>query len=211
MSDEAQGLGARSGSTAGSGSAPTSGGTPGYSTASVNMLKALAHPLRQRLFRALTARGHARAADLATELDIPANKVSFHLRVLADAQLLDEAPEHARDKRDRVWKPKGSSWDVGNPENPTEDEALAGEVTNWVAAELHSVIQRLVAWAPEYTSGRTSEVHGTLTSFQVWLSEAEFRQLSEELGAVLENYVGREKSEGKRFWHLGIIAADDLI
>lgn len=124
-------------------------------TASVTMLKALAHPVRQQLFRALTNRGHARATDLAADLGLPVNQISFHLRVLADAEIIEEAPEHARDRRDRVWTMRAAGWDVGSPDHPVADEALGGAVTQWVGAELHALIQRVVAWAPEYTTGRS--------------------------------------------------------
>ena len=45
-----------------------------------------------------------RAADVAERLDIPANQASFHLRQLAKYGLVEEAPELARDGRDRVWR-----------------------------------------------------------------------------------------------------------
>jgi hypothetical protein len=41
---------------------------------------------------------------VARILDIPANQASFHLRQLAKYGIIEEAPEEARDKRDRVWK-----------------------------------------------------------------------------------------------------------
>src|SRR5215207_823011 len=45
-----------------------------------------------------------RAADLARELGLPANQMSFHLRQLAKYGLVVEAPEAAHDRRDRVWR-----------------------------------------------------------------------------------------------------------
>lgn len=182
-------------------------------TASVAMLKALAHPVRQQLFRALAARGHARATDLAADLDLPINQISFHLRVLADAEIITEAPEHARDKRDRVWTMRERGWEIGNPEHPVADVALGGAVTQWVAADMHAMIQRLVAWAPEYTTGRTSEVHGTLTASALWLTEEDFSELTDQLGEVLDAFRARRKAgdEGVRHWQLGVIATDDQI
>src|SRR3954454_8791847 len=79
------------------------------------MLKAYAHPLRRRIAKVLVGRPYARAADIAGELNVPANSVSFHLRVLADAGLIEEAPEHARDRRDRVWTAIEGSWNIGSP------------------------------------------------------------------------------------------------
>src|SRR5947208_11459282 len=69
------------------------------------VLRAIAHPARNRILSELWASGSLRAADLARELDIPANQASFHLRQLAKYGLVEEDPDAARDKRDRVWRP----------------------------------------------------------------------------------------------------------
>lgn len=182
-------------------------------TASVMMLKALAHPVRQRLFGALTSRGHARATDLASDLGLPVNQVSFHLRVLADAEIIEEAPEHARDRRDRVWAMRPGGWELGRPERPVADEALGGVITQWVAADLEAMIQRLLAWAPEYTSGRASDIHGSLARISMWLTEDEFGGLLDELGEVIDRFKERHKpgEPGSRHWQIAIIAADDDI
>lgn len=68
------------------------------------ILRAIAHPSRNRILSELNAAGSLRAADVARLLDVPANQASFHLRQLAKYGLIQEAPEEARDKRDRVWR-----------------------------------------------------------------------------------------------------------
>ena len=68
------------------------------------VLRAIAHPVRSRILTELDASGSLRAADVALLLGIPANSASFHLRQLAKFGLVEEDPEAARDKRDRVWK-----------------------------------------------------------------------------------------------------------
>jgi DNA-binding transcriptional ArsR family regulator len=68
------------------------------------ILRAIAHPARRRILSELYAGGSLRAADVARTLDIPANQASFHLRQLAKYGLVEEAPDEARDKRDRVWR-----------------------------------------------------------------------------------------------------------
>src|SRR3978361_62761 len=68
------------------------------------VLRAIAHPVRNRILDELGATGPMRAADIAQALGIPANQASFHLRQLAKYGLVVEAPEEARDGRDRVWK-----------------------------------------------------------------------------------------------------------
>src|SRR6478735_4157463 len=92
------------------------------------VLRALAHPARNRILTELSASGPLRAADIAQELGIPANQASFHLRQLAKYGLIEEAPEAARDQRDRVWKSAddGSlSIDVGALEKEPGGRAAA--------------------------------------------------------------------------------------
>lgn len=68
------------------------------------ILRAIAHPARRRILSELYAGGSLRAADVARTLGIPANQASFHLRQLAKYGIVEEAPDEARDKRDRVWR-----------------------------------------------------------------------------------------------------------
>src|SRR5690606_968199 len=87
------------------------------------MLKAIANPLRRQILNTLSAMGSARAADLAEVLEVPANKVSFHLRELAKAEMITEDPELARDKRDRVWKPAAEGFTTGEVGEREDDPA----------------------------------------------------------------------------------------
>jgi len=77
-------------------------------------VRALAHPLRLRLLTELQARDAATATVLADALGEPVNRVSFHLRLLAKYGFIEEAPELARDGRDRWWRrthADGLDWD----------------------------------------------------------------------------------------------------
>ena len=85
-------------------------------------LRAIAHPLRNRILHELHATGPMRAADIAAALGVPANQASFHLRQLAKYGLAVEAPEAARDGRDRVWKPAQGEVNI----DPTELEKTPG-------------------------------------------------------------------------------------
>ena len=68
------------------------------------ILRAIAHPTRNRVLHELSAAGSLRAADIARRIDIPANQASFHLRQLAKYGLVEEDPDAASDRRDRVWR-----------------------------------------------------------------------------------------------------------
>lgn len=186
---------------------------PGERPATTAMLKAYAHPLRRRIARAVAARGYARAADLAADLGVPANSVSFHLRVLANAGMLEEDSEHARDKRDRVWKTVDGAWTVGSPEHPVDDEVLAMSVMGELAEDHLALLRRVVAWAGDYVSGRDAAQHGTFSQSSLRLSEAEFRRLEARIQEVITEATDAHDpaDPDTRFWSLDIIAADDTI
>ncbi|MEO6941392.1 MAG: helix-turn-helix domain-containing protein [Terrimesophilobacter sp.] len=140
-------------------------------------LRALAHPLRQRILMELTVRRSLRAADLADILGEPANAVSYHLRALAKADLLVEAPELARDSRDRVWTlthPEGVyvPADVGD----AGDDVFTDQFLTWVG----DLLMERVPKDPRASRGRY--VGAAL------LTKDESHQLFMELAEVLERW-----------------------
>ncbi|MGO1590919.1 MAG: ArsR/SmtB family transcription factor [Ancrocorticia sp.] len=183
------------------------------STMTTAMLKAMSNPLRRQILTALNRYEYARAADLATDLEVPANKLSFHLRVLADAGLIKEAPEQARDRRDRVWTTVTGSQSLGSPTQPVADEALGLSLLQVFAEEHRQILDRLVAWAPEYVAGRDPEIHGTFARSSVFLTPDQFRELLEKLTETLDemNDSGDKSDPNRRLWQIDMVAADDQI
>lgn len=177
------------------------------------MLKALAHPLRRRISKVFARRQFARAADIAADLGVPANSVSFHLRVLSDAGLIVEAPEQARDRRDRVWTVVRGARTLGSPEHPVEDELLAGAVMRTLTEDHLDMVRRVMAWAPEYLSGRSTSVHGTFTQRSVRLTEAEFVALEKRVNELVEEAerAHDENDPDGRVWSIDTVAADDTL
>ena len=139
-------------------------------------LRAFAHPLRQRILLELSMLEHGRAADLARVLDQPANAISFHLRALARAGLIVEAPEHARDRRDRVWKPVADSY------------ALDRHVPGWTA-----VVDPLLDWVRNTVMEPVTDesVHRQLAASQLSLTRAEAEELAEALSSVISEWSDR--------------------
>jgi len=84
-------------------------------------LKAMAHPLRLRLYYALTLAGSATATRLADGVDESVSLVSYHLRQLARHGYVapDPEPPAGADGRERWWRPTtvGFTW------TPSEVEA----------------------------------------------------------------------------------------
>ncbi|CAM3414822.1 helix-turn-helix transcriptional regulator [Occultella aeris] len=177
------------------------------------MLKALAHPLRRRITKVLAQRECARAADIAADLDEPANSISFHLRVLADAGLIVEAPERARDRRDRVWTAVKGAYSLGTPEHPVEDEVLGGVLMRTVIDDHHELVRRVAAWAPEYVTGRATDVHAYFTQRTVRLTQTEFDAMMTKVEGVMRAAVDAHDPDDPdgRVWEIDTVAADNVI
>ncbi|MDF2561032.1 MAG: hypothetical protein K0R99_2478 [Microbacterium sp.] len=177
------------------------------------MLKAYSHPLRRQMIRLFSRRDFLRAADIAAELGVPANSASFHLRALADAGLIEEAPEKARDRRDRVWTGHKGPLNVGGPESPVADEELGTAVIAALVEDHQDLMRRVVAWTPEYVAGRTAEVHGAFTQRTIRLTEAEFEDAMVKINDVLSaaDDAHDDADPAGRYWQIDLIAADDTI
>lgn len=68
------------------------------------VLAALSHPLRRRLMDVLKVYGPQTVSQLAERTDQAVANVSHHLKVLGACDLIEEAPELARNRRERWWR-----------------------------------------------------------------------------------------------------------
>lgn len=182
------------------------------------MLKAMSNPLRRRIVAVLAAQDHARAADLAEQLRVPANKLSFHLRVLADAGMIVEAPEHARDRRDRVWKALLESYRIGSPEEPVGpgDELPLASYLSQMVLDQQRMVAKVLEWAPNYATGRDADAKGQMSTGTLRLTNDEARRVFREVGEVLDRArdLHRSVDDGDaavHTWDYTVMAArDDL-
>ena len=181
-------------------------------------LKAYAHPLRRQLMRVLAHEGYGRAADLARLVGKPANQVSFHLRALSEIGWLEEAPELARDGRDRVWRLVPSALNVGSPEHPAEDRDASLAVLTVFAAEQHELLDRVSAWSAKYVTGEDPELRGMAMAGTVRVTREEFRELSERVQEAIHHFAERrpagmriEPGGDVHVFDFAFLAADETI
>jgi predicted ArsR family transcriptional regulator len=168
--------------------------TPGGAPSRVEdprILRAIAHPMRNRILGELVAAGHLRAADVAEVLGIPANQASFHLRQLAKYGLVEAAPELARDGRDRVWRPVHEHGLTLEVEAMAKDPGGKEAVSVWrrhAAAEAKAAIDRA------YTRTKSRDVHVMISDDWVRLTKAEAKELAEELMTLQERWQDRTQA-----------------
>ncbi|WP_134766672.1 helix-turn-helix domain-containing protein [Nocardioides sp. 1609] len=152
------------------------------------VLRAITHPVRNRILSELDAQGSLRAADIARELDIPANQASFHLRQLAKYGLVEEDPDAARDRRDRVWRATGTvNIDIedlqAGPGGPAAARVFRRNAASWG----HHVV------ASAYAEKREPGIHRSVTDSALRLTAAEAGVLTEELLQVVERWSERTR------------------
>lgn len=154
-------------------------------------LRAIAHPVRNRILTELTATGPARAADLAKDLGIPANQASFHLRQLAKYGVVQEAPEAARDRRDRVWKVVAEGGYTINlrelEEAPATRAASVVWRTNferWAHAVLSAALRR---------DARTEGTVVSISDTALRLTDDEARSMVQDLDEVITMWAQRTR------------------
>jgi len=155
------------------------------------VLRALAHPVRGRILDEIEATGPVRAADVARELGIPANQASFHLRQLAKYGLVEEAPEEARDRRDRVWRsalPSGYTVSLSQLEQAPGGRAAVEVFRQNKRAWGHHVIDRAFATDLPKGSGVFS-----LADHALRLTDDEATELFREVDELVEGWAARTR------------------
>ena len=154
------------------------------------VLRAIAHPLRNRIMGELSAQGPLRAADLSRELGVPANQASFHLRQLAKYGLVEEAVGEGRDRRDRVWRlvdESGVTLDLGELEKQPGGRAAAAVFRSQASAWAHELVDAA------YTGERAPDDHRSISDVTVRLSTEEARELSAELTELMDAWTRRTR------------------
>lgn len=193
-------------------------------TLTTPMLKAIANPLRRQIFDALTALETARAADLALSLGVPANKISFHLRELAKAEMIVEVPELARDKRDRVWAPAGRGFTTGEVDARPDDHSGVA-MTAYLGQVVHDEQRRLQA-AQHYAQRRYREQNhepakARMNNSNLMLTQDEAEELMRRMEEVIPAFrhdlkngkiPSAQPAQERELWHvMDLITAESLL
>ena len=155
------------------------------------VLAALSHPLRRRLMDVLKVRGTATASVLAQSTDQAVANISHHLKVLAAADLIVEAPEFAKDRRERWWRLVSPSlrWATGDFDDDPVRQAVANAA---VSLNLDRHVSLARAWFA--TRDERSAWNGAAFSTDKWLhlTPAELAEVEREILGVLDRWAHRD-------------------
>ncbi|GAA2755836.1 ArsR/SmtB family transcription factor [Actinopolymorpha rutila] len=156
------------------------------------VLAAMAHPVRRRLLDLLKVDGPATASTLAQKTGEAVGNVSHHVRALAAAGLIEEAPELAKDRRERWWRRATPSlcWSSADFAEDAAGDAVARAVESLNLERQTGHVRR---WADQPQSEQERWPLGPFST-EGWLrvTDAELAEFGREVMALVEKWAERE-------------------
>ncbi len=151
------------------------------------MLRALAHPLRMRMLELLQADGPATATGLGKRVSESSGTTSWHLRLLADAGLVEEDSERGN-KRERWWRSVQKSTRM-QATDFIDDPDLAGPLDTYLRSLVEQRYQaesRFVSELPQWMDQWHDKAFFNDTRLSLTPEEA--AAMSVEVDAVVDRY-----------------------
>jgi DNA-binding transcriptional ArsR family regulator len=150
-------------------------------------LRVLAHPVRARVLAEVRAQGAATATSVAAALATNTGATSYHLRRLADAEMIEEAGGGTG--RSRVWRvtvsPPRPPEPTPGPADPDEaaiSQWLARDYVEHFAGKAQAWITSSGGWPPRWQAGCG------LADHLVLITDEQLSALRGELDEVLARY-----------------------
>jgi len=167
---------------------------PAVEVTDVRALRALAHPLRNRLLGQLRLNGPATASRLGRVVGESSGATSYHLRQLAAYGFVEEV-EGQGSARERWWRARHrmTSWQAADLIAQEGGSEVQAEMTR-LQIDQHARV--LDAWhtqkealGPEWAAAASLNDHG------MRLRPDQARELADELNAVLARWTGEHPSD----------------
>lgn len=152
------------------------------------VLAAMSHPVRRRLLDVLKVNGPSTVSSLAEHTGQAVGNISHHLKVLAECELVEEAPELARDRREHWWR--GVSGRMRWSLRDFRDDPIVYAASSLDLEHAMNIaragIENWESYSDEWQEGPFS------TDTWVHLTAAEMVQVAAEVVAVFNRWADRE-------------------
>jgi DNA-binding transcriptional ArsR family regulator len=162
-------------------------------------LSALSHPLRRRMMDVLKLDGPATASRLAERTGQAVGNISHHLKVLAGADLVEEVPELARDRRERWWRLTSDSvrWSSRDFADDTAAAAVAAAALSLNLDRHLSLVRESMA-AAEHPDRNEWQENAFAVDRWLRLTPDELGQVSREVIELFDRWSRRETPDDGR-------------
>ncbi|MDQ3431207.1 MAG: helix-turn-helix domain-containing protein [Actinomycetota bacterium] len=154
-------------------------------------MRALAHPTRLRILGELRVSGPQSVGMLCDLIDEAPGSVSYHLGTLAAYAFVEEAPELARDRRERWWRAAHArtTWEpleaLEDPERRAASDSLRRAIFRRYLDRLEGYLEGEPSLDPEWVRGTAS------SDTFLHLTSQELVELRDELEALAARWEGR--------------------
>lgn len=154
-------------------------------------LRALAHPVRQRIIGTLRIDGPQTVGALSDRLGAAPGSISYHMGTLARHGFVEEAPDLAHDGRERWWRATADVTTFSPAELLRDPERrAAAEQTRRSFVQLYAAEQlEYLSTEPQFDEDWIAAA--TMGDDTAWLTAAELRELSDELEALAARWHAR--------------------
>jgi DNA-binding transcriptional ArsR family regulator len=158
-------------------------------------MRAMAHPARLALLEKLGSGGPATATECASVVGLSPSAVSYHLRALARAGLVEEAPGRG-DGRERLWRRRADRYRItidlppnSEPEALEARQELMESLLSRDAAKVRRYVEHVDDEPEEWKDG------AQFTSSVLLLTAAELKALSDGIEELIAPYRQRSRSD----------------
>ncbi len=164
-------------------------------SADSSVIAAIHHPLRRRLIDLLGVDGPATASRLAEATGELVGNISHHLKVLAAAGVIEEAPELAKNRRERWWRSAKASysWSIADAGGDPAGELVAATAEEANLTHHTEKVQRWFEDRQQYDEAWLRAAFSTES--WVTLTPERLSELSGRIGDLIQEYVD-DPSEG---------------
>ena len=167
---------------------------PAVQVTDVRALRALAHPLRNRLLAQLRLNGPATASQLGRVVGESSGATSYHLRQLAEYGFVEEV-EGRGNARERWWRARHrmTSWQVADVVAQEGGAEVEDELIR-MQLDVHGRI--LGAWQAQRAELEPAwTAAASLNDYVLRLRPEQARSLADELLTVLSRWMGEHPSD----------------
>jgi DNA-binding transcriptional ArsR family regulator len=168
---------------------------PAVQVTDVRALRALAHPLRNRLLGQLRLNGPATASRLGRAVGESSGATSYHLRQLAAYGFVEEV-EGRGSARERWWRARHrmTSWEAADVVAQEGGAEVQDEITRLQIAGQARVLNAWLTQKEELGSGWTAGA--SLNDYGLRLRPEQAHALAGELHAVMARWLEAHPAEG---------------
>jgi hypothetical protein len=156
-------------------------------------LRALAHPLRWKLFDIVFREGTATATRCAELTGESVASCSYHLNILGKYGYVEQVPRSGKEK---PWRSASARQDLSAP-GPELEDRLASEAATEAFLE-HEFDQLRTWWHLRETEPPEWRDATGVGGSTMWVTAEELRQIHDEITPVLRRYTGRSEDPALR-------------